>query len=158
MSPHVITVTYAWDRPGRRSITGVEPPSQPLRTAGITGASTLAATVLVHLWDPNQGGSYGFCPLRLATGWVCPLCGGLRSVHALTHGQPDLAWGLNPLVVTILPLAIVAWAIWMARAFRGLPTTWAERLTFFVPAMAVLVMYGIARNTPALEPYLAALT
>ncbi|MGB3186722.1 MAG: DUF2752 domain-containing protein [Ornithinimicrobium sp.] len=131
---------------------------RPLRTASVTGAWVVAATAVVHLWDPNTSGSYGLCPLRLATGWVCPLCGGLRSVHALTNGQLDLAWGLNPLVVAVLPLAVLAWTIWMIRAARGLPTTWAERLTVFAPAVVVLVVFGIARNTPSLEPYLAALT
>ncbi len=131
---------------------------QPLRAASVTGVSALAATALLQLWDPNQNGSYGLCPLRLATDWVCPLCGGLRSVHALTNGQLDLAWGLNPLVVVILPLAVLAWTVWMIRAARGLPTTWAERLTFFAPAVVVLMVFGIARNTPSLEPYLAALT
>lgn len=136
----------------------METTTAPLRTASATGVAAVAAAVLVHVWDPARSGSYGVCPLRLVTGWVCPLCGGLRSVHALTHGELELAWGLNPLVVIVVPLAMLAWAIWVARAAQGLSTTWAEQLTFFVPALAVFVAYGIARNTPRLEPYLAGLT
>ncbi|MGB5952471.1 MAG: DUF2752 domain-containing protein [Ornithinimicrobium sp.] len=136
----------------------METATRDLRTASLTGAATVAATAVVHLWDPNRSGSYGLCPLRWATGWVCPLCGGLRSVHALTHGEFDLAWGLNPLVVAVLPLVVGAWAVWMDRAARGLPTVWAERLTFFVPAIITLVLYGVARNTTSLQPYLAAFT
>jgi len=129
-----------------------------LRTATVTAAATVGGVVLVHLWDPNVSGSYGFCPLRAATGLLCPMCGGLRAVHALTDGQWDTAWGLNPAVVLLLPLAIGAWVVWVWRARQGRSTTFLERMPVFVPAVALLLLFAAMRNVAAFQPYLARLT
>lgn len=137
---------------------GVGSGEHALRTASITGAVTLGATLLLHLWDPNRSGSYGFCPLRVATGLLCPLCGGLRAVHALTHGQWETAWGMNPVVIALLPLALAAWTLWVWRARQGHVSTYLERMSVFVPAMSALVVFGVLRNVPFFQPYLAPLT
>lgn len=132
-----------------------------LRTPLLWAGGALAATAVVHLWDPNQAGSYGLCPLRAVTGWLCPLCGGLRAVHALTHGDWQQAWGLNPAVLAVLPLVVVAWLAWAVGTARGHPPrasghvrrVWAPWLV-----LAAMVLFGVLRNVPALAPYLAALT
>ncbi|MGB7449340.1 MAG: DUF2752 domain-containing protein [Ornithinimicrobium sp.] len=129
-----------------------------LRTATITGVGVVGATALIHLWDPNQAGSYGFCPLRAGTGLLCPMCGGLRSVHALTHGEWSTAWALNPALVAVLPVAVVVWMLWVWRAKQGRTDTYLERMDVFVPLVTVFVLFGVARNVPAFEPYLAAVT
>ena len=129
-----------------------------LRTATLTGVGTLGAVLLVHLWDPNTSGSYGFCPLRVTTGLLCPMCGGLRAVHALTHGQWETAWGLNPALMVLLPVMLGAWAVWVWRARRGRPSTYAERREVFVPALVLFLLFGVTRNIGAFEPYLSRLT
>jgi len=120
--------------------------------------ATAGAVVLVHLWDPNVSGSYGFCPLRVTTGLLCPMCGGLRAVHALTHGQWETAWGMNPALVVLLPLALAGWGVWLWRARQGLPSRYLERTAVFVPGLALFLLFGVMRNLPAFEPYLARLT
>ncbi len=92
------------------------------------------------------------------TGWVCPLCGGLRSVHAMTYGQWEVAWGLNPMVVAVAPLVIAGLLAWLWRARRGHATAFLERLPIFVALISAMLLFGILRNLPALEPYLARLT
>lgn len=130
------------------------------RTPVLAGAAVGVATLVVHVVDPNRPGSYGMCPLRMLTGWLCPLCGGLRAVHALTHVQWDVAWGLNPLVVTLLPLAVLAWAWWTAAAWRGAAPRLAASTRAAVPCAVILgmVLFGVLRNLPVLQPHLAALT
>jgi hypothetical protein len=132
------------------------------RTALLLGAGSAAAVVFVHLWDPNQPGSYGFCPLKALTGLVCPFCGGLRAVHAMTHGDWSLAWDLNPAVVVGLPLAVLGWLLWLVDAWRRpapdpSPPT-ARRFLLPWLTLAAMVLYGVLRNLPTLQPHLAALT
>ena len=45
------------------------------------------AAVLLHLRDPHEQGSYGFCPFLALTGHPCPGLRGLRAVNDLTHGD-----------------------------------------------------------------------
>lgn len=130
------------------------------------------AALAVHLVDPNRPGSYGLCPLRVLTGLACPLCGGLRAVHALTHGELDVAWGLNPAVFLLLPLAVVAWGWWTAQAWRGpanrerangphrLPRYRGPAVRHTLPwvALASMAVFAVLRNLPAFQPHLAALT
>ncbi|HLS40177.1 MAG TPA: DUF2752 domain-containing protein [Ornithinicoccus sp.] len=125
------------------------------------GAGTLAAVLVVHVWDPNRPGSYGLCPLRAVTGLVCPGCGGLRAVHAMTHGDWATAWGLNPAVVAGLPLAVSAWLLWLLLAWHGRAVAAGPGPRRpLVPwlGLAVVLLYGVLRNVPALEPHLSALT
>ncbi|MGC5014077.1 DUF2752 domain-containing protein [Streptosporangium sp. DT93] len=64
----------------------------------------------------------------MLTGLYCPGCGGLRAVHALAHGDPLTALGLNPLVVVLIPVAIVLWGRWTLGAWRGAAGTGAGAL------------------------------
>lgn len=129
-----------------------------LRSALLTGAGVAAATLLVHLYDPNQPGSYGFCPLRETTGLLCPLCGGTRAVHALTHGDWNLAMGLNPVVVLLLPVGAMWWLAWVVRSLRGRRTVFFERLGVFWTVVVALICFAVLRNLPALQPYLSPFT
>jgi len=135
------------------------------RLRGPVLAAVLAAgaTLLVHLVDPNVPGRYGLCPLRALTGLACPGCGGLRAIHALTHGDLELAWGLNPVVVAVVPLAVLWWLRWVVRAWsepsvggaKAVPGT--SRATPWL-VLAGMVLFAVLRNLPALQPHLAALT
>ncbi len=136
-----------------------EPDRHPgLRSALFTGAAVAAATLLVHLYDPNQPGSYGFCPLRATTGLLCPLCGGTRAVFALTQGDGALALGLNPLIVLMLPVGVAWWMAWVVRSLRGRRTVFFERLGVFWTVVGVLLSFAVLRNLPALHPYLSPFT
>src|SRR5262245_56166878 len=81
----------------------------------------LFAVALLHVRDPHQSGSYGFCPWLLLTGTYCPGCGGLRAVNDLTDGHIGAALSSNVLVVTLIPVAVLAWALWVRARWRGQP-------------------------------------
>jgi hypothetical protein len=123
----------------------------PLPVAAAAGAAlAVLATV-----DPHQPGHYPTCPFLALTGWFCPGCGSLRALHDLTQLDVAGAWGMNPLLLVVLPFLAVTWVLWTRRRVRG---TEKSRL---LPGWAVIGMlvlavgYGVARNIPALAPWLA---
>lgn len=110
-----------------------------------------AATTLVALVDPYEGGRFPACPLLALTGLYCPFCGGLRAVHDLTH--LDLAGALerNPLVVVGLPFIVVGLLLWGQRAFTGKRLSVASGITRAVAGpvlIGLLVLFGVLRNLP----------
>lgn len=130
------------------------PPPHPAARASVAsrlaspvlaGATLLAVVAVLHLRDPHQSGSYGFCPWLLLTGTYCPGCGGLRAVHDLTHGDVAAAVSSNLLVVALVPLAVTFWVLWMRARWRGRahtpplparPVLWS--LAVLVPAFTLL--------------------
>lgn len=74
-----------------------------------------AALGVLALRDPNQSGSYGFCPLHALTGLDCPFCGGLRGTYALLHGDVATALDHNLLLPLYLGVFVAVGVI----AFRG---------------------------------------
>nr|WP_253870420.1 DUF2752 domain-containing protein [Mycobacterium sp. 1164966.3] len=109
------------------------------------GSGVLLAGVLgyIGLVDPHKPSSvYPLCPFKLLTGWNCPLCGGLRMVHDLLHG--DLAASINDNVFALVGIPLlVGWIVLRRRQGRSvLP----------VPATATVIVLMIAwtvlRNIP----------
>lgn len=111
-------------------------------------------TVLVFFHDPNQPGSYGICPSIALTGRPCAGCGGLRAVHALTHGDVALALDQNVLVVAAIPVAAIVWLIVLRRAWVGAPARPRLTLGFWLAVLAILLVFTVVRNIPAFS-YLA---
>ena len=123
--------------------------ASPLRLGLWCAALAAAAgTVLVlYRYDPEQGGFYPLCPLYLTTGWSCPGCGTLRALHQLTHGHWAAAWRLNPLTVSLLPVALwLGLRLLVLQLFgRSLPGLVTHPI--FVWALAaIFVLFGIGRN------------
>jgi len=119
----------------------------PLAVAGVVGAATLA----LQLRDPHQHASWGLCPFKALTGWNCPLCGGLRAVNDLGHGQLLEAAHSNLLFVgLLLPLGVALWAAALRHAWTGqghpLSPRTIQRLTVALGVVAVL--FAVYRNTP----------
>src|SRR5512147_2498651 len=77
--------------------------------------AAVGALGVVAVRDPNQAGSYGFCPLHALTGLDCPFCGGLRGTHALLHGDVSTALDHN----LLLPLYLGVLVAVGVMAFRG---------------------------------------
>ncbi|WP_293784480.1 DUF2752 domain-containing protein [uncultured Aeromicrobium sp.] len=121
-----------------------------LRAPLLVGVGGVAALTLLHVRDPHDAGSYGYCPYLLLTGHPCPGCGGLRAANLLTNGDWIGALSSNAMAVGLLLFLAGAWLVWLVR--RGLgseapflkPTpTWAWLF------LAIAVVFGIARLTPA---------
>jgi hypothetical protein len=136
--------------------------SEDLPTAGrrarVTGpvlvaGAVLGASVVLHLRDPHQSGSYLFCPWLVLTGTYCPGCGGLRAVNDLTHGDLAAAASSNLLLVGSLPLAAWTWSRWFLDRWRGVRRTPDPRLGVLAAIALGLVSlaFWVVRNLPALE-------
>ncbi|AUY52182.1 DUF2752 domain-containing protein [Streptomyces sp. CB01881] len=112
-------------------------------------AAVAAPTVYVAAVDPNAPGHYPTCPFLTLTGWWCPGCGGLRCVHALTHG--DLSGALHDNAPAVLLFAVLAvlWLRWVWAAVRGGP---APRLALgarrWVLVALLLLVFTVVRNLP----------
>ncbi|MFF1352584.1 DUF2752 domain-containing protein [Streptomyces sp. NPDC058297] len=98
--------------------------------------------------DPNEPGHYPACPLLHYTGIYCPGCGGLRSAHALVHGDLTAALGANALAVAGYALFAVLWVVWAVRVVRGRPV----RIDLGRPHLwalgAVVLVFTVVRNLP----------
>lgn len=101
------------------------------------------------LADPTER-HVPLCALHATTGLDCPFCGGLRAVQDLVHGDVVAAAGHNLLFVTSLPLLAFAWVRWWHDRRRG-DTGRLDLPAWTGPAaLALLLVFGIARNLPAL--------
>jgi hypothetical protein len=105
------------------------------RAPYIPVALALAAAVPLAVFDPETNWWFPSCPFHALTGWLCPLCGSLRAVHALLTGAPAAALALNPL--TTLGLAA-----WLAARER------VTAICFSVPGVVLFAAFGLLRNLP----------
>lgn len=121
----------------------------PLLVAG----SVAAASLVLHLRDPHESGSYLFCPWLLLTGTYCPGCGGLRAVNDLTHGEVASAASSNLLFVAAIPLLLWLWARWFADSWRDRPHRPDQRAGVLGASVfgVVALSFWVARNLPGLE-------
>ncbi|WP_035871388.1 DUF2752 domain-containing protein [Kitasatospora cheerisanensis] len=105
-------------------------------------------TAFVAAVDPNTPGHYPVCPVLEATGWFCPGCGGLRSVHALSRGDLLTAAHDNLMVTLLVLTALALWVRWTVRAVRGRPA--GVRLTArqTVVLLLALALFSVLRNLP----------
>ncbi|MFI1956537.1 DUF2752 domain-containing protein [Streptomyces althioticus] len=115
--------------------------------AGLLAAVT-AAFAYVAAVDPNEPGHYPVCPLLGLTGLYCPGCGGLRSAHAVAHG--DLAAALQANAPAVLGYAAFAvlWTVWVIRAARGRPMRLEPPPAMLWTAGGLLLAFTVLRNTP----------
>ncbi|QIQ07172.1 DUF2752 domain-containing protein [Streptomyces liangshanensis] len=143
-----------WSAPARHPDLTPRPPASPVRRllapvgslAAVAGAFTY-----VGLIDPNHPGHYPVCPLFALTGLYCPGCGGLRSAHAVAHGDLVAALGDNALAVLGYGAAAVLWVLWTVRSVRGstrrpLPIPRNPALWWAVGG--VVLIFTLIRNLP----------
>lgn len=124
----------------------------PHATPAWAGPATLAAfgagaVGMLAVVDPNEPGVYPACPSLSLFGVLCPLCGGLRGVHALTQG--DLVGMVSsnifvPLVVLVGAWAWLSWALAVGGAPRLRPPRLSQRTWMAVGVLAVV--YAVLRN------------
>lgn len=93
----------------------------------------------LRLRDPHVAGSWGTCPFLAVTGLPCPVCGGLRAVNSLTHGDVVAAASSNLLVVAVLPVALVWWGLWLRRCRTAAGTPRTALTVLPVPALRTVV-------------------
>lgn len=117
----------------------------------VLAGGVLVVSLALHLRDPHDQGSWGFCPWLVATGTSCPGCGGLRAVNDLTHGDVAAAASSNLLLVGTLPIVAALWARSLVQAWRGRRRPLPNRVVGVASGLGVLaiVAFWIARNVPA---------
>lgn len=118
--------------------------TRDVKTPSITILSLTVATALVAVRSPHNGG-YGICPILAITGYECPTCGGLRSVHDMAHLDFASAWMMNPLVTIAVPLSAVALGMWWWRAWRNRPA-WTIPLPLVLIGAAIVLGFGVLRH------------
>lgn len=129
-----------------RSRAGAPVRARPLVRAVLTAAGAGVAVLADVAFDPAQR-HVPLCPFHAATGWWCPLCGGLRAVDALAHLQVPAAVHDNLLVVAALPLVLLWWLDGLARAGSGRARrAWPTRIT--IGAVGLAVAFTVLRNLP----------
>ncbi|MFJ9036367.1 DUF2752 domain-containing protein [Streptomyces sp. NPDC102406] len=107
-----------------------------------------AAFAYVGAVDPNEAGHYPACPLLRATGVYCPGCGGLRSAHALVHGDLGGALGANALAVAGYAAFAVVWAGWAMRTARGRPFGLGLGRVHLWTLGGLVLAFTVVRNLP----------
>ncbi|GAB3756991.1 hypothetical protein GCM10028864_40390 [Microlunatus parietis] len=96
------------------------------------------------------------CPLRMLTGWECPLCGGTRLGSALLHGDLVAAFAYNPLIFLGLIGLTVVGVLWVVEALGGPKVRPPARLgallkrmtatRWLIAGLVVSVAYLLLRN------------
>lgn len=131
-------------------VTRPGPGSGPRRLAVPAGvlAAVLGAFAYVGAVDPNEPGHYPACPLLRYTGVYCPGCGGLRSAHAVVHGDFLAALQDNAMAVAGYVLFAVVWTVWVVRAARGRPLRIDLGPVQLWAAGALLLVFTVVRNLP----------
>jgi hypothetical protein len=119
-----------------------------LQAPVVVAGAILGASLLLHLRDPHQAGSYGFCPWLLLTGTQCPGCGGLRAVNDLGNGDLVAAASSNLLFVGAVPLLVLAWGRWLVDRWRGVRRVVDERRArrAAIAFGAVAAVFWVVRN------------
>jgi uncharacterized protein DUF2752 len=79
----------------------------PQHLKWIVPLAAVTALAVLYAFPPAQYAFYPQCVFRWATGFDCPGCGSLRSVHCLLHGEFAAAFRLNPLLYVLVPLLLI---------------------------------------------------
>ncbi|MER7484651.1 DUF2752 domain-containing protein [Streptomyces sp. NPDC126497] len=127
------------------------PPGRAARLAVPAGllVAVTAAFAYVGAVDPNEPGHYPACPLLRLTGLYCPGCGGLRSAHAVVHGDLPAALQANAPAVLGYAAFAVLWTVWVVRAVRGRPPLRIDPPPVLLWSLgALLVTFAVVRNLP----------
>ena len=85
------------------------------------------------------------CPIRLLTGVPCPGCGGIRALGAISVGNFDSAWSLNPLIF-LACLAVIIWAVkfYPITNFLNLALNSFQRNSRLIQVASILLLYILA--------------
>lgn len=124
----------------------VEQRSQRLKAILILGISIIVL-VFLYIFDPSRLFICIPCPFHALTGLYCPGCGSTRALHQLLHGHLATAFGLNPLMVVVLPYLGYSFLSFILDGIIGksLPRLYIPAFYIWVFLGAVL-LFWILRN------------
>lgn len=127
----------------------LRPPLSPAWfAAGVLGTVAVGATAVLYFFNPSTHAFYPTCAFHQLTGWNCPGCGATRALYALLHGNVQLAWKDNALLL----LALAGLFVWGGRlAFQKLrhqPVRWEIPPRILFGFLTLAIAFGILRNLP----------
>ncbi|MBB6433683.1 DUF2752 domain-containing protein [Streptomyces candidus] len=126
-------------------------PASPVRRLAAplaTLAAAVAAFAYVGAVDPNEPGHYPVCPLLATAGILCPGCGGLRSAHAVAHGDLVGALGANAMAVLGYAVFAVLMVVWITRAVQRKRVRFAPPPVLWWVVGGLLAVFSVVRNLP----------
>ena len=83
------------------------------------------------------------CPWRLLTGYPCPGCGGIRAMGAISTGQFEQAWLLNPVAFLVFGVVLVwAFRITPLIKFAQQASIKFRSQAFAIQAIAMALLYA----------------
>ena len=83
------------------------------------------------------------CPWRLLTGYPCPGCGGIRAMGAISTGQFEQAWLLNPVAFLVCGVVLVwAFRITPLIKFAQQASIKFRSQAFAIQAIAMALLYA----------------
>ena len=143
--------TGANDTGVRRLDATIRPTSRTRRLIAPIGLAVLglAGCILIAARNPSDAGSFGsICPIKATTGLECPVCGGLRCLHAALTGNLSAAVQDNALLLLALPITLAALTSWLVAAWTG--RSW--RAPRWLPSPLIIpivaVVWMVVRNLP----------
>lgn len=85
------------------------------------------------------------CPWRLLTGYPCPGCGGIRAMGAISTGQFEQAWLLNPVAFLVCSVVLV-WAFRITPLIKLAQQAAIQfrSQAFAIQIMILTVLYALA--------------
>ena len=84
------------------------------------------------------------CPWRLLTGYPCPGCGGIRAMGAISTGQFEQAWLLNPVAFLVCSVVLVwAFRITPIIKFAQQAAIHFRSQAFAIQIMTLTVLYAL---------------
>jgi Protein of unknown function (DUF2752) len=132
---------------GRRAPVGSL--KSPAALGLVAGSLVLAGSTILFLFDPAESDFYPPCPFRFCTGLYCPGCGTTRALHALLHGNVVEAFGVNPLMVLMLPFlgySLLSYAAFEVTG-RPLPSLLTSPFWGWL-VLGTILVYWALRNIP----------
>lgn len=120
-----------------------------VRSPLLVGAGLTGACIAVAAWNPGDGGT-PLCASQALFRVDCPLCGGLRCTGSLLRGDWLAAADHNVLLAVALPLAAVAWAVWLVASWRDRPLPRLDvGRSWWIAGLAALAVFTLVRNSDA---------
>lgn len=109
----------------------------------------LISGMILRNYNPATVAIYPPSPFRVITGFYCPGCGTLRSLHQLLHGHWLKALDLNPLMIIALPFLTYSYIVFSVRVLlhQVLPFPFIKSRWIWGMLKLILV-YWILRNLP----------
>ena len=103
----------------------------------------------VFIFDPGKSVLFPPCPFHTVTGYHCPGCGSLRSLHQLFHGNLRAAFELNPLMIISIPFLIYGFISEFMRIFLDRPLAGTSLSALWIRIiLGVIIAFWILRNIP----------